>query len=112
MVPFSFHQGLLESRVMKEQSLPSSPLARAKQAQSSEAPVRLGEGGKVNQVLDSRQNPSKSDKIKVNQTSFFIWASPNWVQRHAGHAGHAGGLLKFLAAFPAVILKNCRRYAG
>src|ERR1700722_17673126 len=32
MVPFSFHQALLKSRVMKIRSLPSSPLAGAKRA--------------------------------------------------------------------------------
>jgi len=32
MVPFSFYQALLKSRVMKERSLPSSPLTGAKRA--------------------------------------------------------------------------------
>src|SRR5271156_5432487 len=32
MVPFSFHQALLKSRVMKRRSLPSSPLIGAKRA--------------------------------------------------------------------------------
>jgi hypothetical protein len=40
MVPFSFHQALLKSRVMKERSLPSSPPRRAEA--SAKGDLRLG----------------------------------------------------------------------
>ena len=54
MVPFSFHQPLLKLQVMKRRSLPSSPLAGAKQAHLT---------------LD---------------TWHLTHLTPNWVQRHAG----------------------------
>src|ERR1700678_1753518 len=70
MVPFSFRQTLLQSRVMKERSLPSSPLTGAKPSPPKPlSAVALAKG-------DCAKEESPPDTFP-----------PNWVQRHAGLVG-------------------------
>jgi hypothetical protein len=73
MVPFSFPQPLLKSRVMKERSLPSPPLARAKPAHPNGSSVTVARPGlKVNQA-------SEASQIRKNQgkSNLFFYQNKN-----------------------------------